>query len=618
MKKRFLIILSFLVLSAAVSAQPSAPTGLTAKVENWHGIPFVLVKWNSTNMMSVRYLLYRFYTDANDSVVVNKIHIPFFMSKFHDFKVKRGFTYNYYLIAYNRQGRSNPSDTVSVTLDSVSASALIYGNVTDETNSPLKNVTVAVIPRMGMFPEKTRTDSLGNYSLKLTPGEYYLAFFKGGFYPYFYDNQKSIFSANAIDLNNGDSLEINGQLKRLIKNKYYTIEGNVTDSAGAPLKAKVKALSLKGRFFTRISPPAFTDSTGHFKLKVVQGDSVVIFARPFNADFSAEFYNNKKDFAEADPLVVNSDLTGINFVLETKKPFNTLLSGRLSDENGNALVGAVSLFKLRNFGKGRIIKKTTLTDSTGKFEFKNIPVGNYFAFAVARGRYKPTFFRYDSQQTFRLRYADTIVVKENAPVTGINFILYSIPDSGYARVAGVVKDVHGNKIQGAMAFAVNQNNMVISFAASNSEGVYTLPDLPPGTYNIYFEKAGFRENNISNLNLDYANNLSATENVTITSEAVTEVKDNNQTGLRNFELYQNYPNPFNPTTVIKYVVPQKSLVKLTVYNIIGQKIKTLVNQIKNPGVYSVNFNAGKLPSGIYFYTLTAGNKTLTKRMVLIK
>ncbi len=87
---------------------------------------------------------------------------------------------------------------------------------------------------------------------------------------------------------------------------------------------------------------------------------------------------------------------------------------------------------------------------------------------------------------------------------------------------------------------------------------------------------------------------------------------------KKFELSQNYPNPFNPTTTISYNIPEATNVKLTIFNILGQEIRTLVNEFKEAGVHTVNFNASELNSGLYIYKLQAGTFTLTKKMTLIK
>jgi hypothetical protein len=127
-----------------------------------------------------------------------------------------------------------------------------------------------------------------------------------------------------------------------------------------------------------------------------------------------------------------------------------------------------------------------------------------------------------------------------------------------------------------------------------------------------------------------------------------------------FSLSQNYPNPFNPTTTIGYTVPSSSVisnplagersqrpnnneispslpagrqgipsvvnenfhslqnVQLKIYDVLGKEIATLVNETKKPGTYQVTFNASNLASGIYYYRLTNGNFTETKKLILLK
>jgi choice-of-anchor B domain-containing protein len=91
----------------------------------------------------------------------------------------------------------------------------------------------------------------------------------------------------------------------------------------------------------------------------------------------------------------------------------------------------------------------------------------------------------------------------------------------------------------------------------------------------------------------------------------------------NFSLGQNYPNPFNPATVINYEIPsnvksERSNVKLVIYNNLGKEVNTLVNAAQSAGNYEVKFDGSNLPSGIYFYRLTAGDFSETKQMTLLK
>jgi hypothetical protein len=85
-----------------------------------------------------------------------------------------------------------------------------------------------------------------------------------------------------------------------------------------------------------------------------------------------------------------------------------------------------------------------------------------------------------------------------------------------------------------------------------------------------------------------------------------------------YSLAQNYPNPFNPTTVIEFSLPRQSKVNLTVYNLLGQEVTTLVASTLGAGRYSIQFDASKLASGVYVYRLAADNFVKASKMMLIK
>jgi hypothetical protein len=85
-----------------------------------------------------------------------------------------------------------------------------------------------------------------------------------------------------------------------------------------------------------------------------------------------------------------------------------------------------------------------------------------------------------------------------------------------------------------------------------------------------------------------------------------------------YQLAQNYPNPFNPSTLISFTIAQRSNVILSVFNILGEQVATLINETKEAGNYQVEFNASNLPSGMYVYRIEAGNFVSTKKMMLLK
>lgn len=99
---------------------------------------------------------------------------------------------------------------------------------------------------------------------------------------------------------------------------------------------------------------------------------------------------------------------------------------------------------------------------------------------------------------------------------------------------------------------------------------------------------------------------------------VVNVKSDEPVLPNEFILNQNYPNPFNPSTKISYSVPNESHISLVVFDLLGQEVFPLVDEIKKPGYYEEEFDATSLPSGVYFYRLQAGDFVKTKKMMLMK
>lgn len=109
-------------------------------------------------------------------------------------------------------------------------------------------------------------------------------------------------------------------------------------------------------------------------------------------------------------------------------------------------------------------------------------------------------------------------------------------------------------------------------------------------------------------------------------DVITHVHEDGDNKIKEFKLEQNYPNPFNPTTTVGYILESASIVKLVVYNSLGQEISVLINKKQLAGFYEIYFDASDLPSGVYYYQLTLSNNELgfnktykqTKKMVLIR
>lgn len=115
------------------------------------------------------------------------------------------------------------------------------------------------------------------------------------------------------------------------------------------------------------------------------------------------------------------------------------------------------------------------------------------------------------------------------------------------------------------------------------------------------------------------NNLGTTQGQTRTFTTTGTVDvSNGPTFPNETKLHQNYPNPFNPSTTLTFDIHHSAFVILKVYNLLGQEVRTLVNERKEPGVHRVEFNAEGLPGGVYISRIQAGGFAASRKMVLLK
>jgi len=119
----------------------------------------------------------------------------------------------------------------------------------------------------------------------------------------------------------------------------------------------------------------------------------------------------------------------------------------------------------------------------------------------------------------------------------------------------------------------------------------------------------------------YANGIEVLVGAVINGVAygtLVGIKENKDDIVKDYKLFQNYPNPFNPSTKINFSIPESGNISLKIYSILGKEIATLVNERKEPGTYSLNFNASNLSSGLYIYRLKVNGFVLSKKMLFIK
>jgi len=162
---------------------------------------------------------------------------------------------------------------------------------------------------------------------------------------------------------------------------------------------------------------------------------------------------------------------------------------------------------------------------------------------------------------------------------------------------------------------LKKDTSIVQYAFSNDLQEYSLTGLSAGTYTLSVVRLGYESETrtivLGATNLDTVNFYLDTLNPI----GITSI---NTTVPKGYSLEQNYPNPFNPVTNIRIKMPKEGFVKLIVYDVTGREAAILVNETLRAGEYNVDFNAGSLPSGVYFYRLLTKDFSETKKMVLVK
>lgn len=195
----------------------------------------------------------------------------------------------------------------------------------------------------------------------------------------------------------------------------------------------------------------------------------------------------------------------------------------------------------------------------------------------------------------------------NAPVVTLDELNLEAHESMLVTIEGVSFVETGNFDSGEeynLTDASLEGDATVLFRTNFGEADYIGEEIPEGSMNLTAIVGGY--NGTIQLIARSSDDFDMT-----TSNELGEIPVE-------FALEQNYPNPFNPTTVIQFSVAEMSNVQLQVFDILGRRVATLVNEVKSPGAYTVNFDARSLSSGTYFYRIEAGDFTAIKKMMLIK
>ncbi len=560
----------------------------------------------------------------------------------------------------------------------------IAGIVTDTLGNPIPHVVVrlyqSILPVMTPiavgppFDYQAETDSTGHYSTSHVDEGRYLVHanpLNPNYLPEWYKNVSDIQDATPIEV-----MDTSTQIADfMLQNRFhqlpkFTVSGVVEDTAGTPVRGAWVVFARAGfvlnesvedqnewsgdenfrDFFHDINLDAkadhdfrldddhspyvfktYVDSNGAYTDTLPEGQYVV-FAEANG--YYRTFFNGEHSVLSAAILVLVSDTASVNFQL-TPIPQIVLgqISGSVLDSTSGAAVAA-RLIAFRDVWDYRDTLKMHVigtyfadADSMGAYTFDNLPQGYYKILAVPLGDYAPSFYSL-SGPTVRWKDATAIPVNGNS-TSGVTIYVMPLPDSasGYVSIAGsVTSSTSKSGVSGAIVYAADANGNIVGYGFTEADGSYTISGMAPGMYSVYADAVGYSSSGSSTSRpaYDASGNAvpSSNNNLTVTPETPDAV-NGKPIQPTSFSLEQNYPNPFNPTTQIAFSIPQPEHVTITVYNILGQEVVSLLDGDMSAGAHVITWDARNghgeiLPTGVYFYKLSTHDFTAVKKMLLLK
>ena len=511
----------------------------------------------------------------------------------------------------------------------------ISGKITEtDGTTPIVSVTVTAVDTCCHNTVRSvDSDVDGNYLLdSLPPAVYKLETSNDqGYVDEWYNDKSTYEQANPVSVTAGDT----------VKNKDFglrmggTISGTVKDNlSSAPLpRVLVYATPTSGEY----SGSAFTDFDGSYDITGLPTGSYRVHSLN-GYGYIDVYFLNKLTSSSADLVSVTegSTTSNINFALvEGGK-----IKGHVYKTGGSAFTSCI-LMAINTTDQEWV--KNGFTDDQGAYSISGLFTGDWKVIALGDTTYAFEF--YNNKDDWSL--ADVVHITSPDSTSNIDFTL----ELGGSISGTVYKQDGSTPLSEAYVAPFNVGSpagvwvSVYKSGSSKADGSYKMDGLRSGKYFVLAEKKGYAERWYNDKAI-----ITQAETVSVTMPdnipnidfrlpaTCTGVEDQTEPNVKElkFSLQQNYPNPFNPVTSIQYTVFSKQTkavsgrqtgpllhTALNIYNILGQKVKTLVNEKKLPGEYKLVWDGkddqGKeVSSGIYFYRLKVDDSVQVKKMVLIR
>lgn len=502
----------------------------------------------------------------------------------------------------------------------------------DGTDAPVADAEILVMGNGETL--HAFTDETGNFAVNVPAGTFVVGVRiisevdgETTAYTEYYDDAMNLDEAQFIMVDAGQAVEgivfgVPDRSEIVPASTTVTVTGIVQDESGQPLAHAIVMVSDYEGIL--IEPDtAWTDATGQYTLTVPRYVQR-LKAWTFKAGYHRQFYADQPSHNTSTEIFVdpaNPLVSGIDFTLEPVADGGSTgkrIRGEVTDEDGVPLQETLVV----GFHAETEETRYALTDREGRYELSGLAGGTYYVLFVADG-FAPEFFGNGSSwQDAQPVPVEETTMEINARLGGLNRPpigrnTHSVMVGVQRRLAGIVDRDASRPAENALITVDNEEGEVVAFDLTDTRGYYEINDLEPGSYTVHANRVRFDETTLEVELAEVAFYTQTRASLTLSTGSVTSTseKDDLPSG---FFLRQNYPNPFNPSTAISFDLPKASAVTLVVYDATGREVARLVEGSLGTGRHQVTWDAKDMPSGVYFYRLTAGSFVETRAMTLVK
>lgn len=512
------------------------------------------------------------------------------------------------------------------------ACAVISGKLKFDSQNILpigKVIVYSVDPNKNNYGNKplyTAELQNGIFTVDVPEGVYVIYFVGHNFVSEWFDNATSMREAELLGIKCGEKVTLEVTVDPIPVPNYYTVTGNVHDKlTNKPVQAVVHFMPVGQNKDGKNLPPntalsAKTNEAGYYSLRLPDSFDYTAMAVPTaGSDYQAQYYDRVYSPYEADIIVVNKDVKGINFPLEKKEGHKNGFTGLVTNTSNEPIKAVLIAYliepKSNTDAKYKYIE-TTETDDDGLFWFEGLVPGKYTVLSIPLDRiYVPGYYNDNGIVTQKWREAGTIEVDEAMITIVYNFIHENRKEwKGSTTISGRVgsngestksskDDIQGyDPLNGAFVFITDTEGNVIDYGFTQNEGNFKFTDLAEGSYMLTVDMVGY-DSETTKITTDVMEN--SDPDIEITLEALTTGLDDPEVN----SLERIYPQPAADFVTIEFPGIQNNT-KLMVYDLLGRMI--LSQDINGQ---TVKLNTNGLHPGTY---IIKTEKSLSYPLVIIK